>query len=499
MAQHACAGSRDGSVPSDYLRGSNEVSPVTGRCDRGRGAGRRGVRGADPGAADRGRGERSRGRVLSAAAELGRQRRGLRDRTRVRRARGAPARIPRLNWLDGDGSRRAELEQAVARLERGDGVELVKRRESRRHLARVPLANGRSVFAKHYLSGRRHAWRDAWKERLGFGTAAREWRALVALRAAGVPVPEPLAHVRLASGEHVVVTEWVDATPLADALAEPAQRRALLPAVGALVRALHGAGWVHRDLHRENILVAGGAPMLIDLQAARRSRGAGARCRDLGRLDYSVRRILSRADRVRLRAAALGVARPFAPAARARVKAVGRASLARARAHARSRARRSVRAGRRAQGFSAAGGSGLVSRAFDADAVRAFAQGGAGSDAFELRRYRGGAARRAWAVAHAVEASDLPCPAPVAFLEWRRFGVPVRSALVVAARGREPDCHPARRSALIEDLLARLREAGFGVRGLGPRDIGLTERGGRIEPWVVAFEKLALPARLTRC
>jgi tRNA A-37 threonylcarbamoyl transferase component Bud32 len=410
-----------------------------------------------------------------------------------------------VQWLAGDASLRAEIGAAIARLERDDGVEWLRRREQRRELARVPLAGGRSCFAKHYLASDRHAWRDAWKARLGLATAQREWRALALLRAAGIPVPAPLAHVRLASGEHVVVMEWIDGAPLALALADTARRRPLLAAVGALVRALHDAGWVHRDLHRENILVANGAPVLIDLQAARRSRGAAARLRDLGRLDHSLRRLLSRGDRVRLRAAALGADRPFDRESRARVCAVGVASLARARAHAASRARRSLRAGRRAQRFAHSGGRGLVSRAFDPAAVYALLAAPAATVGFEVRRYRaalrdlwrGSAARRAWAVAHALEASDLACVTPVAFLEWSRFGLPLRSALVVTDDSGRTPAAPGRCVDAHVRMVARLEEAGFDTRGFDASGIALFEREGRVEPRVVALERLRFPAR--RC
>src|SRR5262249_33712282 len=270
-----------------------------------------------------------------------------------------------VRWLAGDAARRAEIEDAIARLARGEGVEWLRQRDRRRRLARIGLPGGRACFAKHYLARDRHAWRDAGKERLGLAAARREWRTLASLRAAGLPVPAPLAHALLASGEHVLVTEWIEAVPLAEALADRARRRELLAAVGAVVRALHEAGWVHRDLHRANLLIAGGAPVLRDLQAARRARGAAARLRDLGRLDHSLRRLLSRGDRVRLRAAALGLPRPLDAAGREAVRAAGAASLLRARAHANSRARRSLRAGRRAQRFEFEGGRGLVSRAFD--------------------------------------------------------------------------------------------------------------------------------------
>ena len=445
-----------------------------------------------------------------------------------------------MQWLAGESSRRAELLEAVARIERGDGIAWLRQRDRRRRLARVPLPGGRCCFAKHYLASVRHPWREWWKRRLHLGAAEREWRTLVRLRAAGVPVPAPLAHARLASGQHVVVTEWIDGIPLGEALAVTPARRRLLAATGALVRALHDAGWVHRDLHRENILVADGTPVLIDLQAARRARGAAARLRDLGRLDHSLRTLLTLADRVRLRAAALGAERPFDAACRARLRAVGRASLARGRAHARSRAQRSLRAGRRAAHFEADGGRGLVSRAFDPAAVRALlaapaatpgasgptarserkpsgaqrgeaerrSDGWANEDrpGLELRRYtargcdlwHGSAARRAWAVAHALEASDVACVTPVAFLEWSRFGLPRRSALVVATGGHEPACTFARRLEAQSDLRVRMHEAGFSMPDLDPGGLALAERAGRIEAQVTALEKVSFPARPRR-
>jgi tRNA A-37 threonylcarbamoyl transferase component Bud32 len=408
-----------------------------------------------------------------------------------------------VQWLAGDTAQRELISGVVGRVERDDGVEWLRKRDQRRRLARVPLADGRSLFVKHYLANDRHALRDAWKERLGLATADREWRTLVRLHAARLPVPAPLAHVRIASGEHVVVMEWIDGVPLATALADAAQRRPLLAALAALVRKFHEAGWVHRDLHRENVLVADGAPVLIDLQAARRSRSDAARLRDLGRLDHSLRQILSRGDRVRLRAAVLGARRPLDAQGRARVRAVGLASLARARAHAISRSQRSLRAGRRAQALECAGGRGLVSRAFDPAAVIALLAAPAETVGYEVRRYRasprdlwrGSAARRAWAIAHALEASDLACVTPVAFLEWRRLGIAVRSLIVLAD---ECDARSAAPPGARAELLARLDEACFGVRGLEARDIDLCERAGRTCARVLALEKLRFPTRRAR-
>src|SRR5262245_35535894 len=178
----ACVGS---SALSEYLREMYAFSPVTGRCDRGgcRALDRRGgrLRRADSGPPPRRLGQRSGRCVLSAVHERAWQHRGIRDRSAARRGRGAAPRSPRLapprgqlragraetgggnravEWLAGDPSLREELLAAIARLESGDGVEWLRQRERRRRLARVPLSDGRSCFAKHYLDSDRHGWRD---------------------------------------------------------------------------------------------------------------------------------------------------------------------------------------------------------------------------------------------------------------------------------------------------------------------------------------------------
>ena len=369
-----------------------------------------------------------------------------------------------MHWLAGDESRRASLLDAVDRLRRDDGVRWLRAREGRRRLARVTLADGTPVFAKHYLRPTRHPVREWWKRRLHLTAAEREWRTLVRLHGAGIPVPGPLAHVRLGSGEAVVLTAWIDGAPLGDALpADASARRRLLADAGALVRGLHEAGWAHRDLHRENLFVADGGLFLIDLQAARRPASARARLADLGRLDFSLRRALSLPDRVRLRAAALGATRPFDAATRAALRDVGRASLARGRIHARSRAGRSLREGRLHRRFEVVGMRGLVARSADETAVRAALAAPGGSDAIEVRRYADGptsllgrsAARRAWWIAHALEASDVPCPRVLAWVARRGWRGESRIALA-----REPDAGVPT-SAMRDALDAHLAEAGF--------------------------------------
>ena len=57
-----------------------------------------------------------------------------------------------MQWLAGDTALRAQIAEVVERLERDDGVEWLRKRDQRRRLARVPLGDGRSLFAKHYLA-----------------------------------------------------------------------------------------------------------------------------------------------------------------------------------------------------------------------------------------------------------------------------------------------------------------------------------------------------------
>jgi len=136
-------------------------------------------------------------------------------------------------------------------------------------------------------------------------------------------VPEALAHVRTRGGEEVVATRFLAGRALGEALAaEPGPRRALLLTVGRLVRALHAAGRVHRDLHAENVWVASDGPVLIDLQQSLPFAPGWLRRRDQGELDASLAGHLSLADRVRLRAALLGIARPFDARGRAAVRAI---------------------------------------------------------------------------------------------------------------------------------------------------------------------------------
>src|SRR5690606_4383735 len=377
----------------------------------------------------------------------------------------APAPLPAVRWTRGDPALAAALDAALAR---GD-FEVVADGPQRRILRAVVA--GRALALKQFRVGSgRHPRREAVKARIGRAPAEREWRALAALAAAGLPVPAPLALGTLPDGDRVLALEWIEGVPLAAALrdAKPRARRALLAALGAQVARLHAAGWVHADLHVGNLLVRDGAPVVLDWQRARRTRRAAARAADLARLEHSLEALVSTADRVRLRAAALGLARPFDAAARRTLRAAGAAAERRADAFARRRARRLQRPGRTVAAVRHGGLRGLRLRALEPDALRALlaahAEALAAGDARVLKDdhrsrvtghvlggralvvkeapwrglgraladvLRGSAARRAWRAGHRLAPRGIGVARPQAWLERRRLGVPPPSWVVL--------------------------------------------------------------------
>jgi len=183
--------------------------------------------------------------------------------------------------------------QDLARGTLPGGAETVK--QSRvRHVMRVPLADGSALFVKH--SNRWGARRPlAW---LGARSRAlEEFVNLRRVRTLGMAAVEPLACAeRREQGqleEAVLVTrELPRAALLPEALArlsEPA-RAELVAALGRSIRALHDAGFWHRDLHAGNVLVGGheaGQPVLVDVQKLRWLRvplPGALRARDLAML-----------------------------------------------------------------------------------------------------------------------------------------------------------------------------------------------------------------------
>jgi hypothetical protein len=123
---------------------------------------------------------------------------------------------------------------------------------------------------------KRHRGRDA-------GAAAREWRRLGEVGAAGIPCPERVAlgerRGLMGSRESLLITLGIPRAEQADRWIRdhPDRRGDLIDAVAVLARRFHDAGFHHRDLYlchffvRESGGIGGGgaAPLevfLIDLQ-----------------------------------------------------------------------------------------------------------------------------------------------------------------------------------------------------------------------------------------
>jgi tRNA A-37 threonylcarbamoyl transferase component Bud32 len=409
--------------------------------------------------------------------------------------------------------------------EPGAAVWLLRDKPGRRRLLRVRLADGSHLFVKQgHARGARALPRLA--ELFGVDAARREWSALARLSQAGVAVPRPRALGRLPGGGTLLALDFLEGRPLPEWLARGASRRnALVLALGDLLAAMHAAGWVHGDLHAGNVLVTDAGPVLTDFQAALPLRSRRARLRDLGELDGSVWRALSLAQRVRLRASALRLERPFGAGARRELGRVARASRARARARARSRRRRALRPGRRFEAFDVDGWRGLRRRRADAEALaRAVrrhlaastdgaqaAQVSACEERYAVRSFARqrprtllpdlcAPARRAWLAAVGLEAHGIACERPLAWLSARDG-----SGLLVVERplGARPSDAAARRGAdpprLASALARRVMELhGRGVahHELTAGNLWVAPRGDACEAWVGGLEGVRFPRRL---
>lgn len=215
-----------------------------------------------------------------------------------------------IRWLAGDGSLQTALDGYFAALEPGATLQENARRTLRAVVLRGRGEPGRTagpdddseagdaarplVLKTHHLATGRHRLREAVKRRLGRSPARREWRALVALHAAGVPVPRPLAYGRLAIGDELVVFEFVEGMPLRERFAEAdaATRDRLVENLSATLARLHASGHVHGDLHLENLRARSGTDeiVLLDLQRLRRSASQADRLRDFASLELSLLR-----------------------------------------------------------------------------------------------------------------------------------------------------------------------------------------------------------------
>lgn len=443
-----------------------------------------------------------------------------------------------IRWLAGA----PDVRRAVERWHAGELAAEVLRESPRRRLLRLRDSGAGDLLVKHFrLASGGHRRREAWKARLGRSPADREHRVLAALRARGVDVPAPLGLAVLPEGDRLLVIPFLAGTTLAEALRlPPSERRRTLAEFGALLARLHAAGYAHGDLHAENVLVTGTGPVLVDLQHARRLRGDGHRARELGELDYGLWKHAGLADRMRVRAAALGVARPFDAAARRTLRCVGEAAVDRASRHGRSRTRHALRPGNRVVALRLAQGTGMRSRDFPAEAAalalvahaEAIAGRGAGvlkddgrSRVTDVRvagrrlivkqvlarglariladAVRGSAAHRGWRGGHGLRARGIGAAEPLAFLECRRAGLPLASWLVLehldpavdalAAAARAPE---ATLEALLR-LVDRLHRRGVDHGDLKASHVFLDPEAAPPRAWLIDLEAVRFRRRLT--
>jgi ADP-heptose:LPS heptosyltransferase/tRNA A-37 threonylcarbamoyl transferase component Bud32 len=132
-------------------------------------------------------------------------------------------------------------------------------------------ADGRDVFIKVYpVDGLVHRLRAL----IGHSQAEVEFGRLVQLRAAGAPVPAPVALGDGPGAQALVMEDFGPVQTVREAIEGglgAGEKRELMAALADAVADLHAAGFIHEDLHVGNVLrLAGGALRVIDVQRGRR-------------------------------------------------------------------------------------------------------------------------------------------------------------------------------------------------------------------------------------
>jgi 3-deoxy-D-manno-octulosonic acid kinase len=191
---------------------------------------------------------------------------------------------PAAEWFDAGAWRRAG---AVAIETSGRGQVLI-----------VPHGNDTWVL-RHYRRGGlvarviddHYLWLGAERTR-----AFREWRLLRELRAAGLPVPNPVAaHVHRIGIIYTadIITSYLrDTQKLSSFIAQGRVPAECWRRVGAMIRAVHDRGVDHPDLTAHNVLLdVAGNPFLVDFDNAHiRPRGEWRRV-GVERFNRSLRKV----------------------------------------------------------------------------------------------------------------------------------------------------------------------------------------------------------------
>jgi tRNA A-37 threonylcarbamoyl transferase component Bud32 len=164
----------------------------------------------------------------------------------------------------------------------------------------IALPSGRKVHLREMAHG---GWLRTVTGRrfLGIRRATRALRAAAQLRAAGVPVPAPVALVAERHGAfHYlwIASEFVeqacDVGRRLEAARDASQVTAIGRAAARSVRRFHEAGASHPDLHVGNLLAReSGEVLIVDLDGVRTGAppAASRRLQELARLERSLRKL----------------------------------------------------------------------------------------------------------------------------------------------------------------------------------------------------------------
>jgi hypothetical protein len=167
---------------------------------------------------------------------------------------------------------------------------------------------GREVVVKRFRGDQA---RERWFERFSPGAVRspgrREGENLRELTAAGFPVPRPRAWFEDGARSAVVMELVAHRATLRAALADMSagERRAYGDEVARLVARLHDAGWYHRDLYLEHLVLApreGSRLALLDVGRARRQAQVRRRwfVKDAAALLHSTPEVVGARERLRV-------------------------------------------------------------------------------------------------------------------------------------------------------------------------------------------------------